>query len=55
MKRLLCIWLPNWPIQRLRSELRQAAERDSVHTDSVPIAEFPIAEVPIAEVPIVVE
>ncbi|MGI9440908.1 MAG: Y-family DNA polymerase [Rubripirellula sp.] len=42
MKRLLCIWLPNWPIQRLQSELRQAAERDSVHTDSVPIAEVPI-------------
>ncbi len=37
MKRLLCIWLPNWPIQRLQSELRQAAGRDSV-----PLVEAPI-------------
>ena len=42
MKRLLCIWLPNWPIQRLQSELRQAAERDSDHPGSASFTEAPI-------------
>ena len=37
MKRLLCIWLPNWPIQRLQSELRQAVEHDSASLAEAPI------------------
>ena len=34
MKRPLCIWLPNWPIQRLRSELQHVATRSATQTDS---------------------
>ncbi|MAI72382.1 MAG: hypothetical protein CMM01_15925 [Rhodopirellula sp.] len=47
MKRLLCIWLPNWPIQRLQGEWRQAAGRDSDHTDSDHTDSDPQVEAPI--------